>query len=78
MPLVRLPDLLVRLGGDEFGVLLPGAADGHGETVGERLRAAVADRIGLSFGYARWESGESFASLVSRADAALYERKRNR
>jgi diguanylate cyclase (GGDEF)-like protein len=77
-PLIRLPDLLARLGGDEFGVLLPGAADGDGDIVGERLRAAAADRIGVSYGSARWPPGSDFAQLMARADAALYERKRAR
>ena len=76
MPLVRLPDVLARLGGDEFGVLLPGAADGHGDRVGERLQRGAAKFIGVSYGAARLREGESFAEVVARADAALYERKR--
>jgi diguanylate cyclase (GGDEF)-like protein len=78
-PLVRLPDVLVRIGGDEFATLLPGAAAEQAELVAERLCAELPAGVGATYGHAQWQApGETFAALVARADAALYARKRER
>lgn len=88
----RAGDVVGRLGGDEFAVVLvcpdvrAGAA-GAGDLaeVAHRIRAAVArctvpgrgeHRLSVSVGGARVVAEESVASLVDRADAALYEAKR--
>ena len=77
-PVVRLPDLLVRIGGDEFAVLLPNAGEDHARTVGERLVAALPDGVSASFGVAQWMAPESVDALVARADDRLYAHKRAR
>jgi diguanylate cyclase (GGDEF)-like protein len=80
---IREVDCCARLGGEEFAVLLPGAAAGTSATVAERLRAALqqalpvaADGVAVgytvSIGIARLEPGESITELLCRADGALY------
>jgi len=80
---LRAFDLVYRIGGEEFVVLLPGADVEHTIEVGERLREAVArSRTGdigvtMSLGAAAARgSAVRFASLYGDADAALYEAKR--
>jgi diguanylate cyclase (GGDEF)-like protein len=83
--------LLARLGGEEFGVLLPGCDHAAGALVAERLRAAVARApvivstaqlavtitITISIGGACGVSdGVAFDTLLVRADRALYAAKR--
>ncbi len=76
-------DIVGRLGGEEFVVLLPGAtAEGAG-AFAERIRATLAgDRpeslpaVKLSAGIALDEHPGQIASLVQQADSALYEAKR--
>jgi diguanylate cyclase (GGDEF)-like protein len=83
---IRKVDYCARLGGEEFGVLLPDAGFETARTVAERLRTALdrasqrtASETGpaytVSIGLAMLESGESFASLMNRADSALYTAK---
>ena len=82
---LRAFDLAYRLGGEEFLVLLPGAELESAEELAERLRESVsADPLGpgvsltMSFGVCGSSRGEPFdyASVLARADAALYEAKR--
>jgi diguanylate cyclase (GGDEF)-like protein len=49
---LRPADALGRLGGDEFAALLPGADLAEAERVAERMRAALAERIGTAAGSA--------------------------
>ena len=78
---IRRIDYCGRRGGEEFGVLLPDATADTACSVAERLRSAL-DRTSpagpaytVSIGRAMLEAGESFASLMSRADTALYAAK---
>ncbi|MBN1243240.1 MAG: diguanylate cyclase [Spirochaetales bacterium] len=84
---VRAEDLVGRYGGEEFAVLLPGADLDHAMTLAERLRGLVESLrfeggdgpygITASFGAATLApGGGNFDALVSAADAALYEAKR--
>jgi diguanylate cyclase (GGDEF)-like protein len=80
---LRAFDLVYRVGGEEFVVLLPGADLEHTVEVGERLRAAVAEqttqgiRVTMSLGAAAARgAGVRFADLYGAADAALYTAKR--
>ncbi|KQO72578.1 diguanylate cyclase [Methylobacterium sp. Leaf102] len=79
-------DVIARLGGDEFVVLADALAPEALITFGERLAARISvpyglgrDRtatIGVSIGIAASpQDGAGLASLVSAADAALYEAK---
>jgi diguanylate cyclase (GGDEF)-like protein len=73
--LVRGEDLLARLGGEEFGLLLFGCGPGVAIDIIERLRAAVPGGQTCSAGVAARGIGEPIESVIARADRALYEAK---
>jgi diguanylate cyclase len=72
----RAADLLARIGGDEFALLLPGADRDAAADVLERLTAHLPAGRSVSIGIAEWDGRETAAELVARADARMYERKR--
>lgn len=78
---LRTGDLVSRYGGEEFLVILPDTPPAGAMQVAERLREAVAAITGMpkavtvSIGVAACHQDETVASLVSRADAALYQAK---
>ena len=81
---VRKSDLLARWGGEEFLVLCSNTDLTGAATMAENLRQLVqAEELAVvghktcSFGVAQWTKDESVASLVARADAALYQAKAN-
>lgn len=69
---VRGADLLVRFGGEEFLLVLPGCALAEAEEIVERVRAATPAPQTCSAGLALWDGIENIDDLISRADAALY------
>ncbi len=80
---LRVSDVIGRLGGEEFGVLLPHTGPRAAFEVAERLRAAIADesfsgtggafQVTASFGVAAKPRGTIDAdALIQEADAALY------
>ena len=83
----RPKDLLVRYGGDEFAVLLPGASKEQALAIGERIRTAVSGSTGdgtdsliqipvnVSMGVAELAPQGDLDSLTRDADAALYRAK---
>jgi diguanylate cyclase (GGDEF)-like protein len=73
---VRAVDVVARYGGEEFAVLLAGCEEDVALDIAERLRLATIDEQRVSIGLARWDGMESPASLVDRADHALYSAKR--
>jgi diguanylate cyclase (GGDEF)-like protein len=84
---IRQVDLLGRLGGEEFAIVLPDTPPGAAEGVAERLRAHVAETpIGfneklipmtISIGLAaQLETDRSIEQIIVRADDALYRAKR--
>ena len=88
-----LPDrgVAARYGGEEFCVILRdcldiGTANKFAEQLRQKIQALrvkvrstdkVLDTITASFGLAMAEAGDTFDSLVTRADDALYQAKRN-
>jgi diguanylate cyclase (GGDEF)-like protein/PAS domain S-box-containing protein len=68
---LRGVDLLARMGGDEFMVLLANCDLNHATVICESLRPLPAEAT-CSVGVAEWRSGESLEALADRADAALY------
>jgi diguanylate cyclase (GGDEF)-like protein len=80
---LRTRDVLGRIGGDEFMLLLPGASVDDALQIAERItRRLDAQRkttklpLSLSFGVVKFESGETIEGAQKRADQALYEAKR--
>jgi diguanylate cyclase (GGDEF)-like protein len=74
---VRGGDLLARLGGEEFGLLLFGCNHTQTLDVLERLRGAVYHDRTCSVGFAVYKPEESAEQVLARADAALYEAKQS-
>jgi diguanylate cyclase (GGDEF)-like protein len=72
---LRATDELVRYGGEEFVVLLPGADSHEAATVMERLRPVTPAGQTFSAGIATWDALETSDELVARADRALYHAK---
>jgi diguanylate cyclase (GGDEF)-like protein len=72
---LRNGDLLARVGGEEFAVLLPGADESTAMEVVERIRAACPRPMTCSAGIAVLHPDESAKDVVERADQALYEAK---
>jgi two-component system cell cycle response regulator len=83
---VRGSDVVCRYGGEEFLALLPETDLQGALTVGEKIRRATAKRrfgegerifhLTLSIGAAQLRDDESGNDMIARADAALYEAKR--
>jgi diguanylate cyclase (GGDEF)-like protein len=83
----RPRDLLVRYGGDEFSVLLPGVKVKEAMVIADRVRSAVSGTTGaigdsliqvpvkISLGVAELEANGTFESLLCAADDALYRAK---
>jgi diguanylate cyclase (GGDEF)-like protein len=75
---LRRGDRLFRIGGDEFAALVAVESDAQALDAATRLRDAVATaRLGVtaSVGVAVPHDGETDASLLARADRALYAAK---
>jgi diguanylate cyclase (GGDEF)-like protein len=72
---VRAGDLLARLGGEEFGLLLFDCDLERAREVIERLRGDVYHDRTCSAGFAVHRAGELSERVMARADAALYEAK---
>lgn len=73
---LRRTDLVARVGGDEFVVVLPGAGTDEAEELVSRMRNA--DDIPWAAGVTTWPTHESFDQALTRADASMYADKRSR
>lgn len=82
---VRAGDIVGRLGGEEFGVFLPGVSRFAAEAVAERLRGGVeaiafapegcSYRLSVSIGGVVFDEPAQFESLFGQCDTRLYEAK---
>lgn len=72
---LRAVDMIARHGGEEFAVLLHNCSIEDALEAAGRLRVATPVGQTCSVGVAEWIPGEDAASLVLRADDALYDAK---
>jgi diguanylate cyclase (GGDEF)-like protein len=77
---VRGEDAAYRLGSDEFALVLVEASSFGAEAAIDRVTAAIAEdascrSVGCSWGVATFQRGDDAASMLARADAALYRTK---
>ncbi|MES2523645.1 MAG: GGDEF domain-containing protein [Gemmatimonadota bacterium] len=84
---MRQSDVVCRIGGDEFAVLLTNTDWKVASSLARRLQEQIAElptphpsmefKVGASVGVAQLESFEELDEWVSRADKALYKAKQN-
>ena len=83
---MRDVDLVCRYGGEEFAVIMPATASSGGRQAAERARAAIESallefegktfRVTMSSGITSAMEGDAAASMIRRADEALYASKK--
>jgi len=73
---LRATDMLARYGGDEFLLLLPDCPVDEALTVISRLRTATPAELTCSIGLTASAGEDAPERVLSRADAALYDAKR--
>ena len=85
--MLRKQDIVGRIGGEEFGILLPDTVEAEGEIIGEMIRheientlfepqQGVPHRITVSIGLTGVSPREERAIPMRNADTALFEAKR--
>lgn len=79
---VRSADIPCRVGGDEFGVIVPEAGEGEAQLLVGRLQRAIssrplghAGRVRMSAGLAELRAEDDAVALFERADEGLYAAK---
>ena len=82
--ILRKSDLLVRMGGDEFILVMPETDLANAEFVAQRICKTVTDlaialpggeKLGISIGIAQWHKKSKVEGWLKKADNALYRAK---
>lgn len=83
---MRGGDVLARIGGDEFGILLDNVSSAEARSWARRLKASVEDRVldygdhaielSAAFGVAMVDRDRSAEDIIGSADNAMYMAKR--
>lgn len=84
---VRESDIVGRLGGDEFGVILPNANEEAGRRKAETLAHAIQHspatwegkklQLSVAYGLYAFTPGEDATEAMAKADRDMYERKKS-
>lgn len=80
---VRATDIVARIGGDEFGLVLEDLDTGAAEAKACSLAVSIAAEpldgtpVSISIGYTLVTPDDNIDSIIARADAAMYARKRS-
>lgn len=81
---VRINDAVIRWGGEEFLIVLPGCELTNAIELAESMCNIIATsqtpcigNVSMSFGVGAWQAMEPPAELVQRTDLALYKAKKN-
>ncbi|WP_235869408.1 sensor domain-containing diguanylate cyclase [Veronia nyctiphanis] len=82
---VRCTDLISRLGGEEFAIVMEGVTDSEAQKLTERLHFAIENNefthnqqvmsVTISIGSASWDQNLTLDQLMRKADNALYDAK---
>ena len=82
---LRTVDLVARLGGEEFVIIMPETSGQQAYTVLEKVRVAVSSvpfqfnkqpfKVTISFGISEFIADDTMDSVFERADKALYAAK---
>jgi diguanylate cyclase (GGDEF)-like protein len=68
-------DFVARIGGDEFGLIVPNSNDEGVRLVAQRLEQTSPKGVSFSIGLATWDHVETAANLFRRADEEMYRIK---
>jgi diguanylate cyclase (GGDEF)-like protein len=77
LAVIRPSDVLARIGGEEFALIMPRCTDADAHTMVERLRAATPKAQTVSAGITQLAPDDTAETLIARADAMLYQAKRS-